>query len=178
MIRLGSSAATLSLCGLLLLLSGTLHAQVGGPATGTTVELPSSRKDPLVAGVLEWVLPTAGYAYAGNWKKGVAPGVLRYGGAVVVLLAIPFMDGSSSVTCNAQCITGAAMAITGVVWGTAGSVNTAKGHNARVSGSASFLPTPSGTGLSSTAHSELEELDRASARTAAPISLPAPGSSW
>ena len=54
-------------------------AQTGGPAAG------AHEHSATVAGIVEWFLPTAGYAYGGDWNAGFLSNGVRIGAFVGLL---------------------------------------------------------------------------------------------
>jgi len=56
----------------------------------------SMKKSPVAAGFLE-IIPTAGYAYSGNWKKGLA---IRVGIPVATAVAASFYSGMMDIPPN------------------------------------------------------------------------------
>lgn len=106
--------------GLLVLLVGTLlltapsRGAAQSPEVVASVESPS----PFVSGFLEYWLPTAGYAYAGDWKRGLLPNAVRMGGMV---LFIKNLDGGS----GGQFVLGLFSGFGGTVWAVVGASKTA-----------------------------------------------------
>ncbi|MGD8319546.1 MAG: hypothetical protein PVJ02_03810 [Gemmatimonadota bacterium] len=89
-----------------------------------------SEKSPWVAGALEYFVPTLGYGYAGNWKRGVPPNVVRLFG-FGLYFADQFDVLGSAPPCEDQCVAGLALAIVGSVWAIADASAEAKRYNAR-----------------------------------------------
>ena len=89
-----------------------------------------SEKSAMVAGALEWIFPTVGYAYAGNWVRGLPSAGLRIGG---LLLALDRQSVSFGETppCQGQCVLGLVMAVGGTIWAIVGAGSTARHENDR-----------------------------------------------
>jgi hypothetical protein len=86
--------------------------------------IPSPRS-PVLAGILETAISTLGYAYAGNWSRGLPP----FGGQVVGAVLIGTSYDSNSDECPTQCALGAAIWLGSKVWGVVGAVRTANERN-------------------------------------------------
>jgi hypothetical protein len=112
------------------------------PAGDTARVVAISKKYPIAAGILEFYVPTAGYAYAGNWRRGLPPELVRVTG---LLLSAQFaFTHPATHPCTARCATGAAMYIGGTIWAVFDAGATAKRTNARkleASGGISVYPT-------------------------------------
>jgi hypothetical protein len=112
------------------------------PAGDTARVVAISKKYPIAAGVLEFLYPTAGYAYAGNWSRGFPPALVRVTGAVLLAeFAIGYM---AALPCTARCATGAAMYFGGTIWAVFDAGATATRTNVRkleASGGISVYPT-------------------------------------
>jgi len=103
-------------------------------ATGTGA-LAGQRADPptksaWTAGILEYVIPTAGYAYADAWSDGIVPGVVRVSGTVALLWAMADAltgePGDEPYECGAGCVFGLVATPVGYVWGVTGAVRAAQ----------------------------------------------------
>jgi len=119
-------------------------AAVDAPVAGT--------RSPVAAALLEWLVPTAGYAYAGNWSRGLLPNAFRVGGTVLAL-ATSIEDSAffgDEWECSTGCQVGIAMGVVGTVWAIAGAVVETNRLNERVRAAASLanVTTLPGGGLS------------------------------
>jgi hypothetical protein len=65
--------------------SGVQTARAQDSLTSRLRQYESDKKNPIVAGALEYTFPFAGYAYAGNWRGGVLPGAVLVTGVALVL---------------------------------------------------------------------------------------------
>lgn len=116
---------------LLFLTAPGLGAQQPRAADGDTAQVVSApEKSPVVAGVLEWVVPTVGYAYAGNWLRGVPPALVRIAGLALVFEQ-QFVIFGEPPPCTGQCVLGTAMMIGGTVWAIIDAARTATRENER-----------------------------------------------
>ncbi len=99
-----------------------LEAQESGPP----------RKSAWTAGILEYVVPTAGYAYADAWKQGLLPGAVRVSGTVALLWVMTDAltgepgDDEPPDECGALCVYGLVATGVGYVWGVTGAVQAAR----------------------------------------------------
>jgi len=102
---------------------------------------------PVAAGIIEWLtFPTLGYAYAGDWSRGLLPNAVRVG-TIVGFLSTYDDDGDQ---CSSACAVWGVAAVASTVWAVVGAVNTAKDHNRVVAGPPDMVflrPSPTG-GLS------------------------------
>ena len=120
-----------------LLVGAPARAQAPGEATSTDPPAGTDTRSPLLAGVLEWVVPTVGYAYAGAWRRGLVPNSVRVGG--LVLAAWQFNGGTGGADvdrCPSACVVGLIGAVAGTVWAVAGAARTAASR-----GQAGSIPT-------------------------------------
>jgi len=86
---------------------------------------------PVAAGFLEAFIPTAGFAYAGDWKRGLVPNAVRLGALVVVFSRSDFLladECDGDATCEAFSL----VATAATIWAIVGAVQTAHEHNASV----------------------------------------------
>ena len=88
-----------------------------------------SEKSPFVAGVLEvFVLPTVGYAYAGNWSRGIPSALVRIVGLGLVVEQ-QFTIFGKPPPCEGQCVVGAVLYGVGTIWAAIDAAGTAKREN-------------------------------------------------
>ncbi len=119
---------------------------LAGPAQAQTQAVDTvyvgSHHSPWTAGVVEWVLPSAGFAYAGDWKRGLLPNAIRVA-SIVTIVAGAEDDGDS---CGNGCAALGLTVVASTIWAVIGAVNTAHDHNARVREPRSFImgPAPQG----------------------------------
>lgn len=128
--------------GLVLLAGIAPPASAQAPEAGQ--QAVAHEHSPFVAGLVEWILPTAGFAYAGDWKRGLAPNAARVGGMVLLLSTYD----EDTEDCPAACAVGAVAFLGGTVWAIYGAVVTAKDHNGRLRAAASRMdlgPGPEGS---------------------------------
>lgn len=128
-----------------LLVTGPAWAQATD-GTGTGDPPATSRSpNPLVAGVVEWVVPTVGYAYAGDWRKGLVPNTVRVGGLVLFATQVNSAARSSEEDrCPSACVAGFILAGVGTVWAVVGAASTASSRahrNRDVGARISVTPT-------------------------------------
>lgn len=117
--------AVLVTMALLLPGAGDLAAQ--SPVQAPDTVFLASEHSPVVAGVVEWLLPTAGFAYGGDWTRGFVPNVVR------TASFIGFMKtGGDSNRCEGACPAWGVALVAGTVWAIVDAVDTARDHNARV----------------------------------------------
>ena len=115
-------AGTLLLVAALAFAPDALRAQSSGP----------QGKSALAAGVLEYVVPTAGYAYADAWTQGLLPGAVRVSGLTALLWVMADAltgepgDDEPPDECRTMCVYGIAATTVGYVWGVTGAVKAAK----------------------------------------------------
>ena len=90
-----------------------------------------SERSPSAAGVLEvFTLPTIGYAYAGNWRRGIPSGLVRLGGLGLVI-SQQFTIFGAPPPCRDRCVAGAVILGLGTVWALIDVVGTTKRENER-----------------------------------------------
>lgn len=145
-------ATTVAVACTALLWAGQAGAQDVPTADGDSASVVVvSEKSPVAAGVLEWVFPTIGYAYAGNWTRGLPSGLVRITGAVLIV-SQQFVIFGEPPPCRDECVAGAIMLVGGTVWAIIDAGRTASKENERRRASllgASVAPTfgPAGAGL-------------------------------
>jgi hypothetical protein len=97
------------------------------------------QRNPTTAGVLEALtIPTLGYAYAGNWARGLPPAMIQLLGVGLILeqqycLCI-FEDPPP---CEGACTAGIILVVGARLWAMVDASSTAKRSNARAQGSLS-----------------------------------------
>jgi hypothetical protein len=115
---------TLLLYAVLALLAAPLAAQT--PADTLPAGRSPPARSPLLAGAAEYVVPTLGHAYAGDWERGLAPaGVTVLGAAVVVA---GFGDCLDETGCDLF-LAGIATFAAGKLWGIWSAVDAARDRN-------------------------------------------------
>jgi hypothetical protein len=88
-----------------------------------------SHHNPVTAGVLEFFsFPTAGFAYAGDWSRGLLPNAFRLGSGIA--FAATYDDGGDE--CDDACALWAIAFLGSTIWATVEAANTAKDYNARM----------------------------------------------
>ena len=92
----------------------------GQQATTDTVFVEGERSN-VLSGVLELYLPTVGFAYAGDWKRGFLPNAFRVGSIIGLLSTVDFLDSSSDTAAGLWAI---AFLVT-TLWAVVEAVNTA-----------------------------------------------------
>lgn len=140
----------------IVLLSTAVRVQAQDTPTTPEADAPPvvvvSEKSPVAAGVLEWVLPTLGYGYAGNWTRGIPPALVRITGATLVLSQYGLPGFGEPQPCEGECVVGVVMAVGATIWAIVDAGRTASRENARrrdtIFGSAA-MPTlgPTGRGI-------------------------------
>lgn len=107
-----------------------LALAVGAPALEAQSADTTPTKSAWTAGILEYLVPTAGYAYADAWTKGIVPGVVRVTGTVALLWAMTDAltgePGDEPYECGVGCAYGLVATPVGIVWGVHGAVRAAK----------------------------------------------------
>ena len=122
-----------TLIALLLSLAVATGARAQDPPTAPNQDAPRvvviSEKSPFGAGVLEvFTLPTIGYAYAGNWRRGIPSGLVRVGGMGLVMSQQLTFFGDPP-PCRDLCVAGAVMLGLGTIWALIDVVGTTKREN-------------------------------------------------
>jgi len=102
------------------------------------------KKSSLAAGALEYLLPTAGHAYAGNWKRGILPTVVTIAGGATLLIAlndsyVGWKDSDDPVVWIGTGLLGA-----GRAWGIASAMHTATIYNKHLRERLHVEPQPNG----------------------------------
>lgn len=100
-----------------------LIALLGTIALASPVTAQSTRSAGL-AGTLELFVPTAGFAYAGEWTRGLLPNAVRIG-SVVGMVSNCDPDRGDRGTCAAL----AGVFLVSHIWATVGAANTARDRN-------------------------------------------------
>jgi hypothetical protein len=135
--------------GVLLLLPMHAGAQVTPTARSDSVQtIVVADKSAFAAGALEWMIPTVGYAYAGNWSRGILPGLVRISGMGLLFSHLSLM-WLEDAPCRGRCVAGCVMGLGGAVWAVVDAANTAKRENRRRRAAAgvSIVPTVDHNGL-------------------------------
>lgn len=92
-----------------------------------------ARKSPVVAAILGAYVPLAGYAYAGRWKRGLAPQALWIAGFAGMAYAGDCEGGDGASECSGTRETvgglGWVSASASVFWGGIGAFRTARAYN-------------------------------------------------
>lgn len=136
--------------------SGVVGQQTATSPSDSAQVVVVSEKSPWVAGALEYFVPTLGYGYAGNWKRGLPTAVARVAG-LALLLGDAFDDisimgpTSDPPPCEGRCVVGVALIVVGSVWAIADASAEAKRYNARQHARAvamSPILSPRGWGVS------------------------------
>ena len=114
-----------------------------GPDPEPEATQASDHRSPVVAGLIEPFVPTLGYAYAGDWRRGLLPAGVRVVGVGLIVhgLSKATVDGlfGGDADCGSQCSLGLGMFMVGTVWGTVGAARTAHLHNRNVAGASISL---------------------------------------
>lgn len=100
-----------------------LIALLGTIALTSRAAAQSTRSSGL-AGALELFLPTAGFAYAGEWTRGLLPNAVRIG-SVVGIVSNCDPDRGDRGTCAAF----AGVLLASHIWATVGAANAARDRN-------------------------------------------------
>jgi type IV secretory pathway protease TraF len=90
------------------------------------------KRSPFRAGLINAFAPPLGHAYARDWRRGLIPSALWYGGVLTCMVAgfqEPPRDGSDEAAATV-CAAGAIAASVGYLWGIVGGARTANRHNA------------------------------------------------
>ncbi len=129
---------------LVLLVTAAMAEPALAQATDTVVV--GTRHSPVASGLLEFVFPTAGFAYAGDWTRGFLPNALRIGTAIGFGVT---GDGPEDDVCEGEgaCQVWAIAFLSATVWSIVGAVQTANDHNRDISELESSLyvaPSPVG----------------------------------
>ena len=128
--------------GVLLLLPVHAGAQVTERVPSDSVQtIVVTEKSAFAAGALEYLIPTVGYAYAGNWSRGILPNLVRVGGLALVVSQQLTVFGEPP-PCEGRCTVGLVMALGGTVWAIVDAVNTAKRENQRRRAAAGVVIVP------------------------------------
>ena len=114
-----------------------------------SAESVGSRRSPVLAGALEYFIPTIGHAYAGDWKRGIGSNIVRIGGVILVAIEQQGSEGvlPSDSGCAEMCLIGVGVAAVGTAWAIWSAVKTANDFNNERSTAPLTLtlsPTPDG----------------------------------
>ena len=136
----------------LLVLCFTVSTVAAPPVTGQVPDsLASSpgNKSAVAAGALEYLVPTLGHAYAGDWDKGLPPLLVFVAGIAVAI------EGSDHCVEGERCamlLAGVATMVTGKVWGIYSAVRLARSSRAKVDVGIHWEPQVQRPGLRLTWH--------------------------
>ena len=111
---------------LLLPNEGVSQANPSFPARDLPQVAVISEKSPFLAGTLEITLPTLGYAYAGDWTRGLPSAGVRILG---LLLWGEQLSPYGPPPCDAKCVAGGVMLIGGLIWAAKDAAGTARRTN-------------------------------------------------
>lgn len=118
-----------------------LPATAEGQAADTVFV--GTEHSPWTSGFLEFVFPTAGFAYAGDWKRGLLPNAFRVG--ALIGFAETYDDATD--TCEDDCTAWSIALLATTVWAIVGAAQTATDYNAAVrEPSSTLLVEPSSWG--------------------------------
>lgn len=116
-------------------------ASLGLPLTaaGQTADSPAphpapviiQERSPALAAVLDVFVPTAGFAYAGSWKRGLPSGAVRVVGIALTAEHIVGTPLGSGVDCEASCVLGQVLLVGGTIWAGWDAAATARRNNER-----------------------------------------------
>lgn len=101
-------------------------------------------RSPGAAKVLEIYIPTAGFAYGGNWRRGLLPNAVRIGGLYLAVAAI-FRDsdllfGGNDLKCQTECKAGFVLGVLGTGWAVKGAVDVTNEFNDRLRAAVALNP--------------------------------------
>ena len=116
--------------------------------TEASNSVPGTRS-PGAAKFLEIFIPTAGFAYGGNWRRGLLPNAVRIGGLYLGVATL-FRDsehlfGSGGLECRTECKAGFVLAAVGSAWAIGGAVDVTNEFNDRLraaSAQVTISPSP------------------------------------
>jgi len=123
-----------------LLLSGISGGASAQSAAGNPPDSGAHTHSPVAAGLIEWIVPTAGFAYGGDWTRGFLPNAVRIGGLVGILATCDGPGDTTGDGCGAFAI----VSLAGGIWAIVGAVSTAQDHNAGVRAATSRLEVSPG----------------------------------
>ena len=103
----------------------------------------AQKKHEWLAVGLEVILPTAGHAYSGDWRRGVTPAILQIGGLAVVSAVYSDCGSVNTCTSNQDITMGTAaiVAVGGAVWSYVSAYYTAAGRNRDLRDRLGITPT-------------------------------------
>jgi hypothetical protein len=106
-----------------------------------------NRHSPWASGILELIVPTAGFAYAGDWTRGFLPNAFRIASTIGFSVTA---DGPEEDVCqdDTACNVWAIATLGTTVWAIVGAVQTANDHNRSIApqAAARLLVEPSPLG--------------------------------
>lgn len=109
----------------LALLAAPLAAQTPADTLPAGRSAPRARS-PLLAGAAEYLVPTLGHAYAGDWERGLPPAGVTVLGAAVIIAG--FNDCLDETGCDLF-LAGIATFAAGKLWGIWSAVDAARDRN-------------------------------------------------
>ena len=98
--------------------AGNEHLKVQNDSTAAVKLKPFEVKSLTGALVLEFFVPTLGFLYARNWKKGILPVTLRISGLIIAYkqLDIAIMGGKTKIVDKFLFTGGIVVWVTGWIW--------------------------------------------------------------
>ena len=101
---------------------------VAGQSAADTVRV-GHRHSPAAAGIIEFFLPSAGFAYAGDWTRGLPPNVVRLGAGIA--FARTYDEATESCE-GSGCRTWAFVFLASTIWSVVDAVRAAGAYNEQV----------------------------------------------
>ncbi len=120
-------------CLAVVLVAGDARAQ---EADSLVVEHPPDRVSAAAAVGIEYLVPTLGHAYAGDWGRGVPPFIVSLMGGAIAVASVAGCGCLDSSGVDA----GLATLLIGRLWGLYSAYQTAEDHNDALVPSLSFGP--------------------------------------
>ena len=124
-----------------LAFAGTFSSSLDAQSTDTVYV--GSQHSAFAAGAIEFFVPTAGFAYGGNWTRGFLPNAFRIGS----FIGFGATYDEPNDKCSSACTVWSLGVLATTVWAIVGAVNTAKDHNEMVREPSSLFllePAPGG----------------------------------
>ncbi len=153
--RVGAATGALVLVGALLTTAAAAQ-QTAPPPAAPQAQAALDERSPLVAGLLQAVLPPlpVGYLYAGSVARGLIPmGVMVVGTSIFLVESVEIFDWTDGGVSETLLWVGFGMTLGGYVFGIVDAANVARNRNARARAARAvlrFVPAPSGVGLAVT----------------------------